>query len=301
MRIGIVGAESSHTSIIARLLNTDQAVPGATVSHVWGESDEFARKAAREGEIPCIVRDAVEMIGHVDAVVVDHRDGKHHATAAKLFLEAGLPVFIDKPFCTDLAEGLELVRFARAKGAAITSFSTLPLESSSREFLGHLQEIGRLRAIVTAGPCDIDGPYSGVFFYGVHQVEMMLSCVGSEPVSVTTARSGADGVATVTFESGVIASLNCLQDWWGGGGFHAFACGEEGTHTAHLTSEEKPFLTGVKLFCGMFETGVEPVPPQHYLTGVAVLAAMRESFAAGAPVTVHRVPELPISPEQGNR
>jgi predicted dehydrogenase len=292
MRIGIVGAESSHTSVIARILNVDQAVPGATVTHVWGESDEFARKAAGDGEIPCIVRDPEEMIGRVDAVVVDHRDGKHHVTAAKPFLEAGLPVFVDKPFCTDLAEGLELVRFARARGAAITSFSTLPLEPSVREFADHLQEIGRVRALVTAGPCDIDGPYSGVFFYGVHQVEMVLSFVGARPVSVTATRSGADGVATVTFDSGAIASLHCLQDWWGGGGFHAFACGEEGTHSAHLTSEEKPFLTGVKLFCGMFETGVEPVPPQRYLTGVAVLAAMRESFAAGVPVTVQRVPEL---------
>jgi len=292
MRIGIVGAESSHTAIIARILNVDQAVPGATVTHVWGETEEFAQKAARDGAIACIVRDPGEMIGRVDAAVVDHRDGKHHAAAARPLLEAGIPVFVDKPFCTDLEEGLGLVRLARARGVAITSFSTLPLEPSVQEFADRLPGIGRLRALVTAGPCDIDGPYSGVFFYGVHQVETVLSLVGARPVSVTATRSGTDGVATVTFDSGVIASVHCLQDWWGGGGFHAFACGEEGTRSAHLTSEEKPFLSGVKLFCEMFETGIEPVPPQRYLTGVAVLAAMRESFAAGVPVTVQRVPEL---------
>jgi len=292
MRIGIVGAENSHTALIARTLNADKAVPGARVTHVWGETDEFAQKAARDGEIPSVVRDPAEMIGKVDGVVVDHRDGKHHASAAWPFIDAGIPVFVDKSFCTDLEEGVDLVRLARGKGVAITSFSTLPLEPSVGEFAERMTGIGRLRALVTAGPCDIDGPWSGVFFYGVHQVEVVLRLVDARPVSVTATRSGSDGVAVVTFDSGVMASLHCLEEWWGGGGFHAFACGEEGTHSAHLTSEEKPFLTGVKLFCEMFETGIEPLPPQRYLTGVAVLAAMRESFATGGPVTVARVPEF---------
>lgn len=292
MRIGIVGAENSHTALIAGILNVDRAVPGFHVTHVWGETHEFAAKAARDSEIPCIVTDPGDMLTEVDAVIVDHRDGKHHASAARPFIEHGIPVFVDKPFCTDLEEGLSLVRLARGRNCAITSFSTLPLEQSVCEFASGLQGIGKLRSLVTAGPCDIDGPYSGVFFYGVHQVETVLSLVDSRPVSVMTTRSGADGVATVVFEGGFIATLQCLNDWWGGGGFHAFACGDEGTETAHLTSEEKPFLTGVKLFCEMFATGVEPVPPQRYLTGVAVLAAMRESFATGRPVAVERLPDL---------
>lgn len=292
MRIGIVGAENSHATLIAGILNVDRDLPGFSATHVWGETSEFAERAAQQGRVPHVVTDPGAMVGQVDAVIVDHRDGRHHAAAARPFIQAGLPVFVDKPFCTDLEEGIALVRLARASGVAITSFSTLPLEPSVCRFADCLSEVGGLRSLVTAGPCDIDGPYSGVFFYGVHQVEVMLKLVEARPVAVTTTRNGADGIAVVTFDSGVIASVNCLADWWGGSGFHAFACGDGGTHSAHLTSEEKPFLTGVKLFCGMFETGVEPVPPQRYLTAVAVLAAMQESFGTGAPVAVKCVPEL---------
>ena len=291
-RIGIVGAENSHATLIAHILNVDRDVPGFSVTHVWGETDELAQKAAREAGIPHIVADPREMVGQVDAAVVDHRDGKHHAAAATPFVEAGVPVFVDKPFCTDLQEGLELVRLARARRVAITSFSTLPLEPSVQAFADHMRVIGRLRSLTTAGPCDIDGPYSGVFFYGVHQVEVMLKLVEVRPVSVSATRNGSDGVAVVTFDRDIIVSINCLNEWWGGGGFHAFACGDEGMHNAHLASEGKPLLAGAQLFCKMFETGVEPVPTGRYLTAVAVLTAMQESFATGVPVSVARVPEL---------
>ena len=42
MRIGIVGSENSHTIAIAKTLNIEKAVPGFEVTHVWGETVEFA-------------------------------------------------------------------------------------------------------------------------------------------------------------------------------------------------------------------------------------------------------------------
>jgi predicted dehydrogenase len=292
MRIGIVGAENSHTGLIATALNVHQAVPGFAVTHLWGETEQFARQAAETGRIPAIVADPTDMIGEIDAAVFDHRDGKHHLPAARPFVEAGLPVFIDKPFCTDLEQGVEFVRFARAKGVPVTSFSTLPLEHSVAQFADRLARIGRLRSLVTAGPLDVDSPYSGVFFYGIHQVELMLKLVAARPVAVTTARLGHDGAAAVTFEGGPICLINCLQEWWGGGGFHALACGDDGVESAHLTSDEQPLLTGIRTFCAMFETGIEPVPPRRYLTAVAVLAAMRGSFETGQSLPVASVPDL---------
>lgn len=292
MRIGIVGAENSHTIHIARILNIDGAVPDCRVTHVWGETAEFAQKAAEEGEIPTVVGNPNEMIGHIDAVVVDHRDGKHHLPAARPFVEAGLPVFVDKPFCVDLSEGIEFTRFARARGVPIASFSTLPLERSVRDFARAIEEIGVLRALVTAGPLDLDSPYSGVFFYGIHQVELMLRLVEAAPLSVTAIRRGDDGAVVLTFEDGPVGVINALKEWWGGGGFHASAFGDEGVRHAALVSGQKPFLAGVRRFCEMFSTGVEPDPPSSYLTPVAVLDAMQRSFDTGAAVSVESVPEF---------
>lgn len=291
MRIGIVGAESSHTIHIASTLNVDRAIPGCEVTHVWGETDEAAGKAAAEGRIPTIVADPCEMIGAVDGVVVDHRHGEHHLPAARPFVEAGLPVFVDKPFCTDLDAGVEFVRFARERGVPVCSYSVLPLQQSALAFARDIARLGALRSLVTAGPADIDSEYGGVFFYAIHQVELICGLVDGEPTQVSAVRRGHDGVAAVTFESGPLAVVHCLKDWWGPG-FVATAYGDKGVHHAALPFDEKMYLSGIQRFCEMFRTGREPAPPHSYLRCVAVLQAMQESFDTGGARDVRPIPAL---------
>ena len=108
LNIGIVGAENSHTAAIAKVLNVEKRVRGVRVTHVWGETDQYAQAAATAGQIPHIVRTPEELIGQVDAAVVDHRHGKEHLPAARSLLEAKIPLFIDKPFCYRQAEGKAL-------------------------------------------------------------------------------------------------------------------------------------------------------------------------------------------------
>jgi len=291
MHIGIVGAENSHTVHIARTLNVDKDVPGFEVTHVWGETPELAAKAAEEGRIPHVVADYREMIGQVEGVVVDHRHGKHHLPAARPFVEAGIPVFIDKPFCTDLEEGIEFVRFARAKRVPITSYSVLSLQRSALRFAEQMREVGTLRSLVTAGPVDIESEYGGVFFYAIHQVDLICNLIGGRPLYVSTMRHGTDGVAGVTFESGPMAVVMCLSNWWGPG-FLATAYGDDGVRHAPLTFDEKMYLTGIRRFCEMFASKQEPTSPAAYLRPVAVLAAMQRSFDTDQPVAVQPVPDL---------
>ncbi|HIG17134.1 MAG TPA: hypothetical protein EYQ31_07495 [Candidatus Handelsmanbacteria bacterium] len=73
LRIGMVGAENSHTAAIAKVLNIDEKIRGVRATHVWGETAAFAKAAAEKGQIPTIVRKPEEMMGEVDAIVVDHR------------------------------------------------------------------------------------------------------------------------------------------------------------------------------------------------------------------------------------
>lgn len=288
MRIGIVGAENSHTIAIAKTLNRDQAMPGFEVTHVWGETPEFAAKAAQEGSIQNIVEAPDGMVGLVEAVVVDHRHAKHHLPAAQPYVDAGIPVFVDKPFCIDLKEGLEFVRLARAKRVPITSYSVLPLQQSARNFGEAMKGLGRLRCLVTAGPAEIESQYGGVYFYGIHQVDLMLGLVEGRPLSVSTSRQGSDGVATIAFDSGAFGVVHCLDGWRHD--FTATAYGEQTVHHGALAFDENLYLEGIRRFCRMFETKVEPVPPASYLRPVAVLAAMQRSFESGRTVAVDEVP-----------
>ncbi len=49
------------------------------------------------------------MLGNVDAVIIARDDHETHLELARPFLEAGLPVFVDKPLSLDL----EALRFFR--------------------------------------------------------------------------------------------------------------------------------------------------------------------------------------------
>ncbi len=291
MRIGIVGAENSHCAHIAKSLNIQRSLPGAQVTHVWGETPEFAAKAAREGQIPNIVDQPPDMIGHIDGVMLDHRHGKDHLSAARPFVEANIPVFVDKPFCTDIEEGIEFVRFARSKNVPITSFSTVPLQQSVRTFYQAAKKLGRLRSLVTAGPCDVISEYGGVFFYGIHQVEMVCNLLPGEPLEVTAVRHGDDAVATVTFRDGPLVTHNLLKEWWAAN-FTAAAYGDDGAHHTELPWDEDLYIAGIRLFTGMFDSREEPLPPASYLRPIAILQAMDQSLGTGSPAHVQSVPDL---------
>jgi predicted dehydrogenase len=71
IRVGIIGAENSHTIGFGKLFNVDKKFPGVEVLYVWGETDEFARNAAEKGSIPTIVKDPSEMMGKIDALIVE--------------------------------------------------------------------------------------------------------------------------------------------------------------------------------------------------------------------------------------
>jgi predicted dehydrogenase len=184
MKIGIIGAENTHTAAIAKTINVDKLVKGSTVDYVWGETKEFAENAAKQEQIPNIVSKPQEMLGKIDALVVDHRHPKFHLKAAIPFIQAKIPTFIDKPFCYRIDEGKAFLALAKKCGTPITSFGALPEQSMYEKFVKSLKDPQEIISGATYGPCDIKSPYGGVFFYGIHQVEMALNAFGFDVSSV---------------------------------------------------------------------------------------------------------------------
>ena len=58
---------------------------------------EEAEHIARAAKIPTVYDRPEEMIGKVDAVIVATDDGNEHVDRCRPFVEAGIPMFIDKP------------------------------------------------------------------------------------------------------------------------------------------------------------------------------------------------------------
>jgi len=286
MKLGIIGAENTHTAAIANLLNVQKAIPGFSVTHVWGETADFAQKAAEAGKIPTIVRRPADLIGQVDCVMIDHRDGKHHLKPAKLFVDAGLPVFVDKPMSTSLAAAKAFLRYRRTKKVPVTTMSALPNQACVKEVREQMKAMGGLKAIHLNGPGDYKSPYGGIWFYGIHQVDLLIDLLGAAPKSVQmvlndgdcTAVCGyADFTATMTFVSSGLKS------------FSVTLVGAESSWNTKLTFDPSPYLPTAKLFTRMFKTRKEPFGDQRMLMPIATLEAMQKSIAKGAAVKVAAV------------
>jgi predicted dehydrogenase len=275
LRIGMVGAENSHTAAIAKVVNIDKKVPGVRATHVWGETRALARSAAAAGQIPEIVRDPSDMIGHIDAAVVDHRHGKLHLPAAKALLEARIPLFIDKPFCYRVAEGRRFLDRAKRLRVPVCSFSTLPKQESFRKLKKEARKLGKINAIVSTGSCDLKSKYGGIFFYGIHQVDMILRLAGYDVTHAQVNRGrGQNHTATLYYGDGSVVTMNLIS---GGAAFHMTVIGEKGRVDQAVTFDKSHYLTGIREFCRMFKTGKTTETAETMLGPVAVLEALEKS------------------------
>ena len=278
IRIGIVGAENSHSAAIAKTLNVRRSVPGFRVVAIWGETKAFAEKTAESGKIPRIVRRPADMVGDIDAAIVDHRHAKYHLPAAEALLKAKLPMFIDKPFCYRLPQGKAFLARARRMKVPVTSFSTVPTSKCFAAFAKKVKKAGQPLTASSFGPCDLKSPYGGIFFYGIHQVDMLMSLFGPKvrAVSVNRARPSGDAIATLFWADGMTASMHCVRG--GSIGFQASVATGSGPLSARLVSDPNPYLAGIRIFTRMFKTRKEPIAHSRILAPVAVLEALEKSI-----------------------
>ena len=277
--IGIIGAENSHTVAIAKTINIDKLVSGFSVTHVWGETPGDAKDAQERGLIPNIVQDPEDLVGQVDAAIVDHRHPKYHLPAVRPLLEAGIPLFVDKPFCYRLDEGKDFLARARELNVSVCSFSVLPKQASFAQLQKDVRELGRIISVVLTGPCDIDSEYGGVFFYGIHQVDMVVRLLEQDITHVQLNRGKQNHTATLYSASGAISTMNLVGE--GRVGFHVSVIGEKGRTDRVIGYDENTYLTGVLDFCHMFGTGETDETDSSMLTPVAVLEALEKSQASG--------------------
>lgn len=272
--IGIIGAENSHAINFGRLFNLEQRFPGVSVGYIWGETEEFARKAMKAGFIPEMVREPYEMLGRIDALIVDHRHAKYHIPAATPFVKAGIPVFIDKPFCYRAEEGKAFLQLARFHGTPVTSYSSLSRSKSIEDIRKQVDAFSEISQVVMYGPVDINSKWGGIFFYGVHMIEQLMAIFGEEINKVRVTRSGGKANATLVYSNGMLVTLifsNFNSGWT------ILVETETGYHELKSRVwDDDPKRADTEMV-HMFRTGEEPRSYQSMLNGVSILEALEES------------------------
>lgn len=243
-KIGLLGSDSSHAERFSELLNVPDhpnylADADAKIVAIWGEDPERTRQAAAHGQIETIVDAPGDLMGQVDAVICVTRHGGNHLELVRPYLQARIPVFVDKPLATEPADARAIVELAQKHNTPFTSYSTVRFSAAMQAFLAKSQTLGGVRVGVYTGPASRRNPYGGVIFYAIHSIELMLMVQGTgiewvqavEGPAVDDQGNG-NMTAICAWPDGATATLELTVD--AHYGFRALALGKDGFHCAHI-------------------------------------------------------------------
>lgn len=254
--------------VIPRYLGAQPAgtvrIPGAQVTHLWTDDPKEAPHVAAASLIPNVVARPEDVIGQVDAVLVATDDGADHVRRARPFVEAGLPVFVDKPLGTTLDELKTFVAWERA-GARLLSSSGLRYAPELDSYFAAASSVGELRWLcgLTCKTWER---------YGIHLLEPLFRIVGPGFVSVRLETQPGLEVAHLTHRSGAQLTLPVIYD--GGATFGTLhVCGVAGQTTLRFTDTYTSFRRQMESFVDFVRSGKAPYPFAETVELMAVIIA----------------------------
>lgn len=180
-------------------------INAALVTCVWTQDREISESIAKSSQIENVVENLEDMIGKVDAVMLSRDDPENHVEMAKPFIDAGIPIFIDKPLASNRSD---LAYFSKevANGKLIMSCSSQRYSNECRTAKQELANFGKLELITAVGKKDW-------IKYGVHLLEGLFALAG-DPIPVSVKHVGEDqkDIVHVTFDNGLQAMVHIFMD-----------------------------------------------------------------------------------------
>jgi predicted dehydrogenase len=258
-------------------------IPGARVTHIWTDDPADAPRVAAASKIEHVVQRPEDVIGHVDAAIIATDDGDRHVRRARPFVEAGLPVFVDKPLATNLDDLNQFVRWHR-DGRAILSTSGLRYAPEMRVVAQQQDDLGELRWI-TSLTCKTWERY------GIHALEAVYPLVGPGFSCVqTVAQTGSD-LVHLRHRSGVQLTIAAIHDAAGSfGTVHVY--GTKGQLPLRLTDTYTAFREQLVAFIEFVRIGRRPFPFEQTVELMAILiAGIRSREQSGRAIELDEVLE----------
>lgn len=180
-------------------------VSGAKVTCVWTQDKNISESIAKTAKIETIANSLEEMASMVDAVILARDDAKNHVAMAKPFIDADIPIFIDKPLAITI-EDLEYFSNQNAKGKFIMSCSSMRYANECRIVKQELASLGNLELATAVGKKDW-------VKYGVHLLEALFSLLDDpKPVSVKHVGENGKDIVYIKFENGLMTTLHLFMD-----------------------------------------------------------------------------------------
>ncbi len=237
-------------------------VRGAKITHIWTDDPADAKKVAKASLIPNIVEKPEDVIGQVDAVIIGTDKGGEHVWRTKPFVEAGLPIFVDKPL-VDTVEDLKTFIEWRRQGARILSSSSLRYCKEYIPYQLSTNELGKLRYINMTMNKSWER-------YGIHALEPVFSITGPGYVSVQNTGGINNNILHLTHKDGIDVNLAVIYDT---AGSPMKLVGTADSVTIPVKDSYFAFHKQLDLFVNYLETGEEPFPFDHTIELMEIIIA----------------------------
>ena len=226
-------------------------ITGANVTHIYCDKRADAEHVAKCSLIPEVVARPEAMIGQVDAVIIATDIGSQHVERARPFVEAGIPLFIDKPLCDNTADLTTFRKWIKVDKAPILSSSAMRYKKELLPYRISTHELGELR-LVTA-------PMAKKWeTYGIHALEAIYPIVGPGFISVQNLGTKDRNVVHMTHKDGIDIVIGCINGMAYGG--PVCLNGTSGSVAVKGGDTFYSFKSQLQAFIDYLRSGILPFP-----------------------------------------
>jgi len=255
----------------------DFGFPGVRVTHAWTQDAATTRVLCEASLVDHAVEEPRQMIGAVDAVLICRHDHETHHRMAMPFLEAGVPVYVDKPLSLDVPE---LIAFRPyLESGKLMSCSAMLYARELDDLRATLAEYGALKVVRAAVVLDWEK-------YGVHMVDAVLNLGYAKPVAVTRLPARHDSFA-IEMDDGSLFQVDALGESTKNFRLDVFGTKRDSTH--QLFDNFHAFRRCLGHFIRMVETGKPQLDPNFTLTSMKVMIAGNMSHAQNRRISLDDV------------
>lgn len=268
IKIGVVDLDTSHPGAFFDILKETEGVAVTAVCDMGDVNPPgFADGYASERGIEHVCKTPEEMVGLVDAAMVQGCDWDRHLERARPFLEAGLPTFIDKPTFGKLRDGLAIQELIDKHGSKVLCGSSARWVPEVVQMRGHLAEAGEPVVVFITGPGDF-------FNYGIHTVEAFLGLLGPGVASVRFIGDEQLQLFKCEYKDGKTVIMQLSSPWE----FHIRALTKDKAFATKLDTGGM-YKALLAQWVALLKTGEMPAPYKNYLEACCVLIAARRARA----------------------
>jgi predicted dehydrogenase len=262
------------------------SIPGATVTHIWADNKEKAENVAGTSYIPNVVDSPSDVLGEVDGIIIPTDDGDNHVNRVQPFINADLPIFVDKPLATNVDDLAQFIRW-HTSGHSIASSSAMRYSPAVDSLVDSKPTLGEIRWMTNA-------THKTWKRYGIHALEPAARLFGAGFDTVTHTAQGETNVFTISHNFGPTISIGV--DYSMRGGFSRISLyGTEAESSIKISDTYTSFRRQLLSVLSFVETDSPPVPFTETVDLMACIIAGRWSVEREEPVSTTEVYEnLPL-------